>query len=277
MDQRPRGDVLEAVPHAADEVRDDHEAEHEPERRDELAEPLDDDAYQRRGREPGQRHATRDDVRADEHAERPGAEHDADPDVLDAEDVLRVDEVSGDRRTHEEERDEDDDHHERDEAVAEEERDAVARTTALVVLARLGTAPHGERQPREADGDERDRVDGHRGRGPPGGNEQAAAHRADGEAERAGGLTVPFVCCRLREPETAGTSANSAACATAIPTPRSAASARSGATELTAASTTATPAWANGDEHEERARLDPVDEQSDVLGEDHDGRPQADE
>jgi hypothetical protein len=89
--------------------------------------------------------------------------------------------------------------------------------------------------------------------------------------------TVPFVCCRLREPETAGTSANSAACATAIPTPRSAASARSGATELTAASTTATPAWANGDEHEERARLDPVDEQSDVLGEDHDGRPQADE
>jgi hypothetical protein len=66
MDQRARGDVLEAVAHAAYEVPDDHEAEEEPERRDELAEALDNDPDERRGPKPRQRHPTRDDVRAHE-------------------------------------------------------------------------------------------------------------------------------------------------------------------------------------------------------------------
>jgi hypothetical protein len=277
MDQRARGDVLEAVAHAAYEVPDDHEAEEEPERRDELAEALDNDPDERRGPKPRQRHPTRDDVRAHEHAECPGAEDDPDPDVLDAEHVLRVDEVRGDRRAHEEERHEDHDHHERDESVAEEERDAVAGATSLLVLARRGTAPHRERQPREADGDERDRVDEHRSRRPPGGDEETAAQRADREAESARGLDGAV---RLLQAARAGDRRDECE----LGRLRDRDSRTEERCECEERSEGAHRRQRDGDarlsdrdEDEERARLDPIDEQPNVPREDDDRCPQADE
>src|SRR6187200_147602 len=55
--------------------------------------------------------------------------------------------------------------------------------------------------------------------------------------------TSPLARCSARSPATTGTSANSAACATAIPAPRTAASASSGTRDPTSASATATAAW----------------------------------
>ena len=119
---------------------------------------------------------------------RPGAEDDADPDVLDAEDVLDVDEVGGDRGRHEEERDEDDDHHQPDEPVLEEEREAVPRATPFSVRPPLGPAADGERQAGGADDDERHRVDDSSPRGAADGDEDTPADRPDREPERAGRL-----------------------------------------------------------------------------------------
>ena len=55
--------------------------------------------------------------------------------------------------------------------------------------------------------------------------------------------TVLFVSCSVRVPATLGTSANSAACATAIADPRSAARTSRGASESAVVSAIATAAW----------------------------------
>ena len=114
VDQRAEGDVLDAVAGAADEVADDHEPEHEPERREDLPSPWIATAREGGDGERGDRDPGREEVRGEQHADRPARQDDADAVVLDAEHVLDVDEVGRDRRRHEEERRRCDRHRERE-------------------------------------------------------------------------------------------------------------------------------------------------------------------
>ena len=88
--------------------------------------------------------------------------------------------------------------------------------------------------------------------------------------------TVPFAFWSGRPPATTGMRANSAACATRSRR-RAAPPGRTAAPASAEAQARLRRRPARGDDEEERAGLHPVDEQPDVAGKEHDGRPEADE
>jgi hypothetical protein len=267
------------VADAPDEVRDDHEAEDEPERRQQLAEPLHRHTDECRACEAGDGDASGDDVRADEHAERPGAQDDPDPDVVNAEHVLDVHQVGRDRGGHEEQGDEHHDHDEPDEPVLEEERETVTRTTYLAVAGGSRVPAHGERDPRERDDDERGGVDGQRSSGPAEGDEQAAAERPDGEAERPAGLDEPVGALQFPLAGDRGDERELRRLRHRDPRPQEGGEReeeperfrrQEGEHDRDAG-------LEERDHHQQAPRLDPVDEEPDVPGEEDDRRPEADE
>ena len=90
-----------------------------------------------------------------------------------------------------------DDHHEPDEAVGHQERDAVTGTASLAGHMRLRLARHREGHAGDGHDHERDGVDRHRRGRSAESDEDAAAHRADGEAERPRRLDDPVRALQL--------------------------------------------------------------------------------
>ena len=228
-------------------------------------------------RQRGERDPAPDDVRPDQHPDGPGGEDDAEPDVLDAQDVLDVDEVGGDRRGHEEERDEDDHDHQGDDGVGEEEPDPVPCAARLALGLGAADAAHGERECGETDDDEGRGVDEHRGGDPTRGDEEPAAERAEREAERAGRLHRPV---RLLERAPAGDDGDEGELGRLRDGDPHAEQRRQDVQQhlrVQKREPDCDDGLARGDDEEERAGLHPVDEQPDVAGKEHDGRPEADE
>ena len=276
VDQRARRDVLHAVAQPADGVHREHEPEHEPERREELPEPLDDDAASAALASPARetRRATRFDPTS--IPTRPGAEDDADPDVLHAQDVLDVDEVGGDRGRHEQERDEDDDHHQPDEPVARRGTRCRPAPGAVLRATLARVTADGERQ----------------AGGPTTTNDTASTDIAAAVPPTATRMlpqtgpkanpsaravsTMPFAACSSAARRRAGRARTRRPGRSRFPSPRSDRQHEQRHREPRRRARR-DACLRRGHRDEEPSRLDAIDEQADVPREHDHGRPEADE